>query len=109
MSLEYENGMFVRGATRGDGTVGEDVTENLKTIRNIPLKLTESVPYLEVRGEVFMPHSSFDALNKFQEETGQKPFKNPRNAAAGSLRQKDPAIAAEYDEKLRLYDAAAEK
>lgn len=95
VSLEYRDGYFFRGSTRGDGTVGEDVTENLKTIRNIPLKLNENIPYLEVRGEVFMPHSSFDALNKFQEETGQKPFKNPRNAAAGSLRQLDSSVVAQ--------------
>ncbi len=95
VSLEYRDGYFFRGSTRGDGNVGEDVTENLKTIRNIPLKLNESIPYLEVRGEVFMPHSSFDALNKFQEETGQKPFKNPRNAAAGSLRQLDSSVVAQ--------------
>jgi len=95
VSLEYRDGYFFRGSTRGDGTIGEDVTENLKTIRNIPLKLNESIPYLEVRGEVFMPHSSFELVNKLQEETGQKPFKNPRNAAAGSLRQLDSSIAAQ--------------
>jgi len=101
VSLEYRDGYFLRGSTRGDGNVGEDVTENLKTIRNIPLKLNESIPYLEVRGEVFMPHSSFDAVNKFQEETGQKPFKNPRNAAAGSLRQLDSSVVARR--KLDIY------
>ena len=95
VSLEYRDGYFFRGSTRGDGTVGEDVTENLKTIRNIPLKLNEPIPYLEVRGEVFMPHSSFEAVNKLQEETGQKPFKNPRNAAAGSLRQLDSSVVAQ--------------
>ena len=95
VSLEYRDGYFFRGSTRGDGTVGEDVTENLKTIRNIPLKLNETIPYLEVRGEVFMPHSSFEAVNKLQEETGQKPFKNPRNAAAGSLRQLDSSVVAQ--------------
>ena len=101
VSLEYRDGYFFRGSTRGDGTTGEDVTENLKTIRNIPLKLKEAVPYLEVRGEVFMPHSSFEAVNKFQEETGQKTFKNPRNAAAGSLRQLDSSIVAQR--KLDIY------
>lgn len=95
VSLEYRDGYFFRGSTRGDGNVGEDVTENLKTIRNIPLKLTEPVEYLEVRGEVFMPHSSFIKLNELQEEKGQKPFQNPRNAAAGSLRQLDSSIVAE--------------
>lgn len=101
VSLEYRDGYFFRGSTRGDGTTGEDVTENLKTIRNIPLKLKEAIPYLEVRGEVFMPHASFEAVNKLQEETGQKPFKNPRNAAAGSLRQLDSSIVAKR--KLDIY------
>ena len=101
VSLEYRYGYFFRGSTRGDGNVGEDVTENLKTIRNIPLKLNESIPYIEVRGEVFMPHSSFEALNKLQEETGQKTFKNPRNAAAGSLRQLDSSVVAQR--KLDIY------
>ncbi len=101
VSLEYRDGYFFRGSTRGDGTVGEDVTENLKTIRNIPLKLKESLPYLEVRGEVYMPHASFEAVNKYQAETGQKEFKNPRNAAAGSLRQLDSSVAAQR--KLDIY------
>ena len=92
VSLEYENGVFIRGSTRGDGDIGEDVTLNLRTIRNIPLKLNEPVAYLEVRGEVFMPHSSFEELVKQQELNEETPFKNPRNAAAGSLRQKDPKI-----------------
>ncbi len=95
VSLEYRNGIFFRGSTRGDGNVGEDVTENLKTIRNIPLKLNEEIPFLEVRGEVYMPHKSFEELNKRQEETGQKTFKNPRNAAAGSLRQLDSSVVAQ--------------
>ena len=101
VSLEYRDGYFFRGSTRGDGTVGEDVTENLKTIRNIPLRLNENVEYLEVRGEVFMPHSSFIRLNEIQEEREQKPFKNPRNAAAGSLRQLDSSIVAQR--KLDIY------
>lgn len=95
VSLEYRDGYFFRGSTRGDGTIGEDVTENLKTIRNIPLKLNENIPFLEVRGEVFMPHSSFESVNRVQEELGLKTFKNPRNAAAGSLRQLDSKIAAQ--------------
>ena len=95
VSLEYRNGIFFRGSTRGDGNVGENVTENLKTIRNIPLKLNEEIPFLEVRGEVYMPHKSFELLNKRQEETGQKTFKNPRNAAAGSLRQLDSSVVAQ--------------
>lgn len=95
VSLEYRDGVFFRGSTRGDGTVGEDVTENLKTVRSIPLRLNENLPYLEVRGEVFMPHKSFLRLNELQEERELKPFKNPRNAAAGSLRQLDSRVAAE--------------
>ena len=94
VSLEYENGVFTRGSTRGDGFVGEDVTANLKTIMSIPLKLNEPIPYLEVRGEVYMPRSVFESLVSEQELNGEQPFKNPRNAAAGSLRQKDPKIAA---------------
>ena len=94
VSLEYQNGEFVRGSTRGDGFVGEDVTANLRTIRSIPLKLKEAVPFLEVRGEVYMPLKSFEELTEQQENEGEQVFKNPRNAAAGSLRQKDPKIAA---------------
>ncbi len=95
VSLEYENGSFVRGSTRGDGMVGEDVTENLKTIRTIPMFLNKKIPYLEVRGEVFMPVDAFNALNE-QRETEELPlFANPRNAAAGSLRQHDSRITAQ--------------
>ncbi|HEX3026029.1 MAG TPA: NAD-dependent DNA ligase LigA [Clostridia bacterium] len=94
VSLEYENGVFIRGSTRGDGIVGEDVTSNLRTIRSIPLRLTRPVPFLEVRGEVYMPRSSFLKLTEQQELNEEKPFKNPRNAAAGSLRQKNPKITA---------------
>lgn len=93
ISLRYENGEFVQGATRGDGTVGEDITANLRTIKSIPLKLKENVT-IEVRGECFMPKKSFVALNKAKEERGEELFANPRNAAAGSLRQLDPKIAA---------------
>ncbi len=92
VSLEYRDGIFFRGSTRGDGDRGEDVTENLKTIRSIPLKLNEPVPYLEVRGEVYMPHKSFEALNKRQEELGLEPFKNPRNVASGTLKQLDSSV-----------------
>lgn len=95
VSLEYRDGVFVRGSTRGDGDEGEDVTENLKTIRSIPLRLAEPLEYLEVRGEVYMPQKSFEHLNRLCEEREQKPFKNPRNAAAGSLRQLDSRVAAE--------------
>ncbi len=94
VSLEYKNGEFVRGSTRGDGFIGEDITENLRTIRSIPMKLTEALPYIEVRGEVYMPRKSFAALVTEQEENGEKVAKNPRNAAAGSLRQKDSSITA---------------
>ncbi|WP_077534417.1 NAD-dependent DNA ligase LigA [Massiliimalia massiliensis] len=94
VSLEYVNGIFTRGSTRGDGFVGEDVTANLKTIHNIPLKLTRPIPFLEVRGEVYMPKKTFLKLVEQQELNDEVPFKNPRNAAAGSLRQKDPKIAA---------------
>ena len=94
VALEYENGQFVRGATRGDGNVGEDVTENLRTIHTIPMALENAPERLIVRGEVFMPKTSFRRLNRTQEEQGKPLFANPRNAAAGSLRQLDPKIAA---------------
>lgn len=94
VSLEYRDGVFFRGSTRGDGDEGEDVTENLKTIRSIPLKLKEPVPYLEVRGEVYMPHASFERLNRLQEEQGLPPFKNPRNVASGTLKQLDSSVTA---------------
>ena len=94
VALEYVDGRFVRGATRGDGNVGEDVTENLKTIRAIPMVLENAPARLIVRGEVFMPKKSFEKLNARQEELGKPLFANPRNAAAGSLRQLDPKIAA---------------
>lgn len=91
VSLEYENGVFSRGSTRGDGFVGEDVTQNLLTIADIPKRLKTPVEYLEVRGEVYMPKETFARLARQQEANGEAPFKNPRNAAAGSLRQKDSA------------------
>ncbi|MDE7195262.1 MAG: NAD-dependent DNA ligase LigA, partial [Oscillospiraceae bacterium] len=94
VSLEYENGVFVRGSTRGDGFVGEDITQNLKTIRSIPLKLAKELPFIEVRGEVYMPRASFAALCEEQEKNGEPLPKNPRNAAAGSLRQKDSRVTA---------------
>lgn len=94
VALEYENGLFVRGATRGDGQIGEDVTENLKTIRSIPLRIENAPPRLIVRGEVYMPKTVFEQLNEQRDKLGETPFANPRNAAAGSLRQLDPKIAA---------------
>lgn len=94
VSLEYRNGVFVRGSTRGDGDVGEDVSGNLKVIHNVPLKLNKAIPFIEVRGEVYMPKKSFEKVVDRQLINGEKPFKNPRNAAAGSLRQKDSKIAA---------------
>ncbi|MDE6600216.1 MAG: NAD-dependent DNA ligase LigA, partial [Oscillospiraceae bacterium] len=95
VSLEYADGELVRGSTRGDGFVGEDVTANLKTIKSIPLKLKNAPAFLEVRGEVYMPRDTFLKLVERQEDNDETPFKNPRNAAAGSLRQKNPKIAAE--------------
>ena len=94
VSLEYTNGVLARGSTRGDGDVGEDVTANLRTVRSIPLKIKTPLPFLEVRGEVYMPKSVFASLVTRQELDGEKPFKNPRNAAAGSLRQKDSKVTA---------------
>lgn len=94
VALEYRDGLFVRGATRGDGRVGEDVTENLKTIRALPLRLPEPIPQLIVRGEVYMSKKVFEQLNEEREIKGEALFANPRNAAAGSLRQLDPKVAA---------------
>lgn len=93
VSLEYRNGVFFRGSTRGDGDVGEDVSGNLRVIHNVPLKLNRPVEYIEVRGEVYMPKKSFERLVDRQLINGENPFKNPRNAAAGSLRQKDSIVA----------------
>lgn len=94
VSLEYVNGVFTRGSTRGDGVTGEDITANLRTVRSIPLRLQEELPFIEVRGEVYMPRQVFLDIVREQELNEEKPFKNPRNAAAGSLRQKDPKITA---------------
>ncbi|MED4055658.1 NAD-dependent DNA ligase LigA [Niallia taxi] len=102
VSLRYVDGLFELGATRGDGTTGEDITANLRTIRSIPLRLNEQVS-IEVRGEAFMPKKSFEALNKAKDENGEEPFANPRNAAAGSLRQLDPRIAASRNLDIFLY------
>jgi len=94
VSLEYRNSVFVRGSTRGDGSVGEDVTENLKTVMSIPLRLNVDVEYLEVRGEVFISKKTFEKINAEREQNGEPTFANPRNAAAGSLRQLDSSVAA---------------
>ncbi|GGF26277.1 DNA ligase [Halobacillus andaensis] len=102
VSLTYEDGVLVRGATRGDGTVGEDITVNLRTIRTIPLRL-HSPETVEVRGEAFMPKNSFLKMNEAREEKGEEPFANPRNAAAGSLRQLDPKVAAKRNLDIFLY------
>ena len=104
VALEYVDGKFVRGATRGDGLVGEDVTENLKTIRSIPMTLEDAPQRLIVRGEVFMPKSVFEALNAKREEEGENLFANPRNAAAGSLRQLDPKIAAQRQLDILVFN-----
>ena len=104
VALEYVDGQFVRGATRGDGNVGEDVTENLKTIRSIPMRIDNAPPRLIVRGEVFMPKKSFEKLNARQEEEGKPLFANPRNAAAGSLRQLDPKIAAKRGLDIYIFN-----
>lgn len=95
VSCEYKNGVFVRGSTRGDGVTGEDVTENLMTIKSLPKRIENAPEFLEVRGEVYMSFNSFDELTKLQEENEEKTFKNPRNAAAGSLRQKNAKITAQ--------------
>lgn len=105
VSLRYENGLFVQGATRGDGTTGEDITENLKTIRSIPLRLKRELSF-EVRGEAFMPRKSFERLNELRLEQEEEPFANPRNAAAGSIRQLDPKIAAKRNLDIFVYSIA---
>jgi len=104
VALEYENGVFVRGATRGDGRVGEDVTENLKTVRSIPMTLPEKLPRLIVRGEVYMARSVFEEINALRELQGKPLMANPRNAAAGSLRQLDPKICAERKLDIQVFN-----
>ena len=104
VSLEYTNGIFTRGSTRGDGFVGEDVTENLKTIRSIPLHLEDAPAFLEVRGEVYMPRERFLLLTEEQEQNGETPFKNPRNAASGSLRQKDASVTAKRGLDILIFN-----
>ena len=102
VSLLYEDGRLVRGATRGDGTTGEDITSNIKTIRSIPLRLKDNVT-LEARGEAYMPKPSFVKLNEERTERGEELFANPRNAAAGSLRQLDPKMAASRNLSMFVY------
>ncbi len=104
VALEYVNGVFTKGATRGDGRIGEDVTENLKTIRSIPMTIPDAPPRLIVRGEVFMPKTVFEQLNAERERLGQPLFANPRNAAAGSLRQLDPSIAAQRKLDIMIFN-----
>ena len=104
VSCEYENGVFVRGSTRGDGTTGEDVTDNLMTIRSLPKRIPNAPEFLEVRGEVYMSYASFEELTKIQEENEEKTFKNPRNAAAGSLRQKNSKITASRNLDIFIFN-----
>ncbi len=104
VALEYRDGVFVQGATRGDGRVGEDVTENLRTIKSIPITLPDRLPRLIVRGEVFMPKNVFHKLNRQREENGEALFANPRNAAAGSLRQLDPKVCAKRLLDIRVFN-----
>lgn len=104
VSAEYRNGIFFRGSTRGDGLVGEDITENLRTIKSLPMKLTKNIPFLEVRGEVYMSYASFEELTARQEENDEKTFKNPRNAAAGSLRQKNAQITKERNLDIFVFN-----
>jgi DNA ligase (NAD+) len=107
MSLTYENGIFTRGATRGDGQVGEDVTQNLRTIKAIPLRIDDAPELVEVRGEVYLPIADFKALNERRAEAGEPTFANPRNSAAGSIRQLDPALAAQRPLSVWCYGIGA--
>lgn len=104
VSLEYVNGVFTRGSTRGDGNVGEDITANLRTVKSIPLRLKTDLPFIEVRGEVYMPRDVFCKIAEEQEISGEKVFKNPRNAAAGSLRQKDPKVTAKRNLDIFVFN-----
>ena len=107
ISLTYENGVFVRGATRGNGTVGEDVSHNIRTIKSIPLRIPDAPELIEVRGEIYFPRSGFAELNERRAAAGQATFANPRNAAAGTLRQLDPALAAERPLQIWVYGIGA--
>ena len=108
IALTYKDGYFIKGATRGNGIVGEDITQNLKTIKAIPLKLFENAD-VEVRGEIYMPKTSFEKLNEENLQSGEKPFANPRNAAAGSLRQLDSSITAKRDLSMFTYTPIIER
>ncbi len=107
ISLRYEHGVLQQGLTRGDGQKGDDVTQNLKTIRSLPLKLRDPIPLLEVRGEVYFPRKAFESLNKTRQSQGEEPFANPRNAAAGSLKQLDPRIVSQRPLAIVLYSPGA--
>ena len=107
ISLTYENGVLVRGATRGDGRFGEDVTQNLRTIGSVPLRIPDAPELIEVRGEVYLPIADFKALNERRAEAGEPTFANPRNSAAGSIRQLDPALAAERPLSIWCYGIGA--
>src|SRR5205085_238527 len=107
ISLTYEAGVLTRGATRGDGRVGEDVTQNLRTIGAIPLAIEEGPMLVEVRGEVYLPIAAFTALNERRAEAGEPTFANPRNAAAGAIRQLDPRVAAERPLSIWCYGTGA--
>lgn len=109
VNLHYENGLFVRAVTRGDGKVGENVTANVKTIKSIPLILENAPAYMEIRGEAYMPHKAFQRINEERDQEGQPTFVNPRNAAAGSLRQQDPAITASRDLSFFAYAIGQEE
>ncbi len=104
VSLEYVDGVFTRGSTRGDGVQGEDITANLRTVKSIPLRLKKDIPFIEVRGEVYMPRDVFLKIVEKQELNGEKPFKNPRNAAAGSIRQKNPKITAQRNLDIFVFN-----
>ena len=104
VSLEYVNGVFTRGSTRGDGVQGEDITANLRTVKSIPLRLKKDIPFIEVRGEVYMPRDVFLKIVERQELNGEKTFKNPRNAAAGSIRQKNPKITAQRNLDIFVFN-----
>ena len=108
VNLHYENGIFVRAVTRGDGKVGEDVTANVRTIKSIPLYLENAPEFIEIRGEAYMPHSEFKRINEERDEEGLPTFVNPRNAAAGSLRQQDPAITASRNLAFFAYAIGSE-